>query len=61
MVTLNKDNTGYGLEFYGLSTDTKPVGFFENSEVTNGSYFFEMDTQEVYFYDEATKSWLAQP
>ena len=61
MVTLNKDDSGVELSFKGLSTDTKPTQKFEDIPITNGSHFFEMDTQDVYFYDGATESWLAQP
>lgn len=37
----------------GLSTDTKPT---EN--VPNGSTFFEMDTGDVYMFDESAQIWL---
>jgi hypothetical protein len=61
MVTLNKDDTSVELSFKGLSTDTKPTGYFDDIEITNGSSYFEMDTQEVFFYDYATQAWLDQP
>lgn len=61
MVTLSKDDTTNELSFKGLSTDTKPTVNYNSLKITNGSSFFQMDTQEVYFYDEATESWLAQP
>lgn len=61
MVTLSKDDTTNELSFKGLSTDTKPTVSYNSLKITNGSTFFQMDTQEVYFYDEATESWLAQP
>lgn len=61
MVTLSKDDTTNDLSFKGLSTDTKPTVNYNSLKITNGSTFFQMDTQEVYFYDEATESWLAQP
>ncbi len=61
MITLTKDDTSYELSFKGLSTDTKPTGSYDDIEITNGSSFFEMDTQEVYFYDYATQAWLDQP
>lgn len=47
--------------FKGLSTDSKPTDVFIGKNIGNGSTFFEMDTQEVYFYDGGTNSWLAQP
>lgn len=61
MVTLSKDDTTNELSFKGLSTDTKPTVNYNSLKITNGSTFFQMDTQEVYFYDGATESWLAQP
>lgn len=61
MVTLNKDDTSIELSFKGLSTDTKPTGYFDDIEITNGSSYFAMDTQEVFFYDYATQAWLDQP
>lgn len=45
-------------EFDGLSTDEKPTGTFEGTEIMNGSSFFEMDNQDVMFYDEASQSWV---
>ena len=61
MVTLSKDDTKDELSFKGKSTDSKPTHTFEGIKITNGSSFFEMDTQNVYFYDGSTDSWLAQP
>lgn len=45
-------------EFMGLSTDTKPTGTYEDTELMNGSSFFEMDNQAVKFYDESTQTWI---
>lgn len=39
-------------EYAGLSTDTKP----DNNDAT-GSLFLEVDTGDVYAYDEAGESW----
>ena len=61
MITLVKDDTKKELDLNGLSTDTKPTVSFEGLKLTNGSTFFEMDTQNVYFYDEAADDWLDQP
>lgn len=38
----------------GLSTDTKPV----NNLIGNGSTYFEMDTGDVFIYDEQHKTWI---
>ena len=37
----------------GLSTDEKPTGTYEGRKIANGSTFFEMDTQNVKFYNAA--------
>lgn len=50
--------TSGGKEFWdirGKSSDEKPI-----DGVPNCSSFFEMDTGEVYIFDEDTKSWLIQ-
>ena len=44
---------GIGTEFRGLSSDTKPT----DDSIQNGSVFVEMDTGDVYMYDEENKTW----
>lgn len=45
----------YGVvECYGKSTDEKPT------DVGNSSRFYEMDTGDLYMFDEETKTWLKQ-
>lgn len=61
MITLVKDDTTNELSFKGLSTDTKPTVKYDDLPIINGSTFFEIDTQEVYFYDGDTDDWLDQP
>lgn len=61
MVTLDKSVVNEPLSFKGLSTDTKPTVNYNSLPIKNGSSFFEMDTQECYFYDGDTNTWLAQP
>lgn len=61
MVSIDKTDLTETLAFKGLSTDTKPTLEFEGLEIKNGSSFFEMDTQDVYFYDGGTNTWLSQP
>lgn len=41
-------------EFAGLSTDEKPV----REDICTGSTFLEVDTGDVYFFDEESNSWL---
>ena len=45
-------------ELSGLSTDTKPTGTFAGKAIANGSSFFEMDTQNVKFYDAENDVWV---
>ena len=40
-------------EFFGLSDDTKPTGL----NIITGSKFTEVDTGDVYLFDEVGKSW----
>ena len=61
MVTVDKHDVGETIPFKGLSTDTKPTVKWYSEKIKNGSTFLEMDTQEIYFYDESTESWLTQP
>lgn len=61
MVTVNKSDISDELNFKGKSTDTKPEETFAGMKIVNGSTFFEMDTQEIYYYDGATDKWLDQP
>ena len=45
------------LSLTGLSTDTKPIGNFNGIKLDNGSSFMELDTQNVFFYDEENETW----
>ena len=63
MVTITDtaySNSGlnYTLSLVGLSTDEKPTGVIQGLKITNGSTFFEMDTQKVKFFDEENTAWL---
>ena len=53
-----KENNTYEFPFTGLSTDTKPTTKYDNKKIANGSTFFCMDTQTVYFYNAANNTWL---
>ena len=46
-------------EFYGLSTDTKPTDTLTASgaKIVNGSIFVEVDTGDLYLYDEENSEW----
>ena len=64
MVTLYKKNniknTTEGqttfCELRGLSTDTKPTEI-NGYTIGNGSVFIEIDTQEVFIFNETTQEW----
>lgn len=59
-VKAQKENT-YEFKFKGSSEDTKPTGECDGMAIANGSAFFEMDTQDVYFYDGEANDWFDQP
>ena len=40
------------MNFVGKSTDTKPIKTFDGMPISNGSTFYEMDTETEYMYDE---------
>ena len=44
----------YAHEYYGMSTDTKPLS------VPNASLFYEIDTCDIYMFDEDGKQWFKQ-
>lgn len=44
-------------ELRGLSTDEKPTTI-NGGKILNGSSFIEMDTQDIYFYDEENSEWV---
>lgn len=45
------------MELFGLSTDEKPTGTFNNTKISNASTFLEMDTGKVFMYDEENEQW----
>lgn len=53
----NSHDVQYGtvkyLEYAGLSTDTKPT----DTNIATGSLFMEVDTGDVYAYDEEGGEW----
>lgn len=49
---ITKNPTAYNTEFYGLSTDEKPM------DCGNASVFLEMDTKKVFIFDAQNKVWL---
>ena len=49
MITLINKTDVY--EYYGLSTDTKPLN------APNASVFFEIDNQKIYLFDAQNQTW----
>ena len=47
-----KQGGRYEIPFSGMSSDTKPTHVYKGMKIANGSSFFEIDTQDVAFYDE---------
>ena len=45
------------VQLVGLSTDTKPTSL-TNGFIANGSAFIELDTQDIYLFDEENSEWL---
>ena len=58
MVTVSEN----GKEFYGKSTDTKPLYYGGGTSVPipNGAVFVEMDTSTVYMFDAQAQAWIEQ-
>ena len=48
-------NTCRLVEYYGKSTDTKPVDGVNNADV-----FYEMDTKKLFLFDAENQQWLEQ-
>ena len=44
--------------FKGLSTDSKPTGEYMGKNIANGSSFFELNTQDIKFYDADSQDWV---
>jgi len=49
---------GGRFELVGKSSDEKPTDMFLGMAIDNGSSFFEMDTQEVKFFDLDAHTWI---
>lgn len=73
MITISKIMKGeiegegkYLVELMGLSTDEKPTTTLDpekvkngnNGVIENGSHFIEIDTHNVYLYDEDNTTWI---
>lgn len=73
MITISKIMKGeiegegkYLVELFGLSTDEKPTTTLDptkvengnNGVIENGSHFIEIDTHNVYLYDEDNTTWI---
>jgi len=60
MITIanNADCRKVPHEFFGLSTDEKPIDKINGIEIANGSVFIEIDTKEVFMFDEEHKTWI---
>ena len=59
-VTNNKNNATV-CSFLGLSRDTKPIKWFQDKAIPNGSLFYEIDTARNYMYSADDGTWHYQP
>lgn len=48
------------MEIYGLSTDEKPLKDETGMDIPNGSYYLEIDTLNLYFFNSETKQWITK-
>lgn len=55
---IGKDPNYRILRLVGKSSDEKPIKFFQNQVITNGSILFEIDTGYVYIYDAEVDLWV---
>ena len=53
MYTRSDDGPKHAIGLSGLSADEKPT-----EEIPNGSTFREMDTGDIYYFDEENETWL---
>lgn len=53
MVTRINPHETVVFKYTGLSSDTKP-----QSDVPNGSSFYEMDTDDTYYFDASSTDWI---
>ncbi len=61
MITVTSPQTAeQTLSITGKSSDTKPTISYNGLTIKNGSTFYEMDTGNIYMYDEEAKTWLLQ-
>ena len=65
MVSLiSQDSFNKTVTLFGKSTDTKPLIVFEfggaDIPIKNGSMFYEINTSDLYIYDEDIHDWIKQ-
>lgn len=58
MISLYEYSGQGPMSFKGLSIDEKPTIEYDGCKILNGSSFFEIDTQNICFYDGVTQEWL---
>ena len=65
MVSLiSQDSFNKTVTLFGLNGDTKPTTVFEfggaEIPIINGSMFYEIDTADLYLFDEDNEIWIKQ-
>ena len=48
------------LELCGLSSETKPIDFYEGYPILTGSTFWEIDTGTIFAYNAEAQTWIEQ-
>ena len=59
MVTIVKHFGHNRVEAHGLSTDEKPMTVLDYP-IANASFFYEIDTQRIFEFDEENSQWIEQ-
>jgi len=61
---LNQDRFNKTVTLFGLSSDEKPSATILHGTavvpIKNGSIFYEMDTSDLFIFDEDNSDWIKQ-
>jgi hypothetical protein len=57
LISYGDDQNTMPLVLVGLSTDLKPISYYQNLFIMNDSVFIEIDTHIIYKYDLEHKIW----
>ena len=61
---ISQDKFNKSVTLFGLSTDTKPSGSLEYGAavvpIKNASLFYEIDSGDLFIFDEENEEWVKQ-